>query len=320
MATAVACRCRRRGRRRRRRRQLRGDDAGGSVSGIFVGADLVRPPVLPIALMTQEEWVFVPTWFPVHRLLLLPRRLTFGPPCSHMAGVFPCLVTRRQPKGERLRGAGETMARLGEVPSANAIARCIRASACTLLTVAAASAALFGSLRRLDVARTLCAPSGHAASTPLSAPKTSLSQDEKFFTDVTEADPALVTYEQQQEDVALRGLLTDGSAFCALLHRAGGRGAGRAGIDQALVAEADGARSTESTTHLPLSVTTFNTIEAVALVDALCFGTEAAAGPRQVQDSRARQRAGASLGLTSARCRQTPRSCRSAVRGSVTEK
>jgi hypothetical protein len=96
-------------------------------------------------------------------------------------------------------------------------------------------------------------------STPLSAPKSSFGQDTKYFTDVTEADPALVAYEQKQGNVALRALLTDGSAFCALLKRGGG-------IDTALVAEAVGAKSTESQTHLPLSVTTFNTIEAVALL------------------------------------------------------
>jgi hypothetical protein len=53
--------------------------------------------------------------------------------------------------------------------------------------------------------------------------------------------------------------LTDGSAFCALL-------AHQTGLDQALVEEATGARSTESQTHLPLSVTTFNTVESVALL------------------------------------------------------
>ena len=41
----------------------------------------------------------------------------------------------------------------------------------------------------------------------LSAPKTSFAQDTKFFTDVTEADPALVTYEQKQGNVALQALL-----------------------------------------------------------------------------------------------------------------
>jgi hypothetical protein len=69
----------------------------------------------------------------------------------------------------------------------------------------------------------------------------------------------LAAYAQKKGDVALRGLLVDGSAFCVLLERGGG-------IDEALVAEADGVRSTESKTNLPLSVTTFNTIEAVALL------------------------------------------------------
>lgn len=97
------------------------------------------------------------------------------------------------------------------------------------------------------------------ASKPLSPPKTSYAQDTKYFTDVAEADPALVAYQHKQGNVALRALLTDGSAFCALLKRSGQ-------IDEALVAEADGARSTEAQTKLPLSVTTFNTIEAVALL------------------------------------------------------
>jgi hypothetical protein len=100
------------------------------------------------------------------------------------------------------------------------------------------------------------------SSAPLKAPKTTTAQDTKFFTDVAEADPALASYEQKQENVALRALLTDGSAFCALLKRGGG-------LDTALVDEATGARGTESQTHLPLSVTTFNTIESVALL-ALC--------------------------------------------------
>jgi hypothetical protein len=110
-------------------------------------------------------------------------------------------------------------------------------------------------------------PSGSTPSTALSPPKTSFAQDTKYFTYVTEADPELVTYEKQQGNVALRALLTDGSAFCALLRRGGG-------IDAALVAEADGARSTESVTKLPLSVTTFNTIESVALLT-LCPSEQA---------------------------------------------
>ena len=54
---------------------------------------------------------------------------------------------------------------------------------------------------------------------PLKAPHTSIAQDGQFFTDVTEADPSLETYERQQGNVALRALLTDGSAFCSLLQR-----------------------------------------------------------------------------------------------------
>lgn len=96
-------------------------------------------------------------------------------------------------------------------------------------------------------------------STKLSVPKTSRAQDTKYFSDVTLADPTLATYARKNGNVALRALLTDGTAFCVLLKRGGG-------IDQALVAEADGVRSTESQTRLPLSVTTFNTIEAVALL------------------------------------------------------
>jgi hypothetical protein len=106
------------------------------------------------------------------------------------------------------------------------------------------------------------APTSSTASAPLRAPRTTDAQDTRFFTDVAEADGALASYQQKRGNVALRALLTDGTAFCALLTRAGG-------LDAALVEEATGARSTESQTHLPLSVTTFNTIESVALL-ALC--------------------------------------------------
>ncbi len=108
-------------------------------------------------------------------------------------------------------------------------------------------------------ASTPAALTSSRSSTPLTAPRTSYAQDTKFFTGVAEADPALAAYEQKQGNVALRALLTDGSAFCALLKRGGG-------LDDALVEEATGARGTESQTHLPLSVTTFNTIEGVALL------------------------------------------------------
>ena len=103
------------------------------------------------------------------------------------------------------------------------------------------------------------AASSPQMSSPLRAPKTSNAQDTTYFTDVAEADPALASYEQNQENVALRALLTDGSAFCALLQRA-------RNLNDALVEEASGARSTEAQTHLPLSVTTFNTIESVSLL------------------------------------------------------
>jgi hypothetical protein len=98
-----------------------------------------------------------------------------------------------------------------------------------------------------------------SSSAPLSAPKTSVAQDGEFLTKVTEADSALATYEQKRGKVALRALLTDGSAFCAFLQRG-------TGIDNALAAVAIGARGEEARTHLPLSVTTFNSIEAVALL------------------------------------------------------
>jgi hypothetical protein len=97
------------------------------------------------------------------------------------------------------------------------------------------------------------------SSSPLRAPKTSNAQDTTYFTDLADADAALASYEQKQENVALRALLTDGSAFCALLQRA-------RNLNDALVEEASGARSTEAQTHLPLSVTTFNTIESVSLL------------------------------------------------------
>lgn len=134
------------------------------------------------------------------------------------------------------------------------------ASACVLLAMALGGAACGRADPAGSVASTTSTqPSKPTSSVPLSAPRTSFAQDGQYFTDVTEADPALATYEQQQGNVALRALLTDGSAFCALLQRGGG-------IDEALVDEAVGARSEESQTHLPLSVTTFNAIEAVALL------------------------------------------------------
>ena len=100
----------------------------------------------------------------------------------------------------------------------------------------------------------------------LVAPRTSPVQDARYLTDVAQADSDLASYVQQDGNVALRAMLTDGSAFCAFLHRGGG-------IDNALVDVALGAHSVESQTHLPASVHTFNTLESVALID-LCPGEQ----------------------------------------------
>jgi len=106
------------------------------------------------------------------------------------------------------------------------------------------------------------APEGPTRPVGLSAPKTSPAQDTEYLAEVARADPALATYMQQQGNVALRAVLTDGTAFCAFLQR--GRG-----IDGAMVDVAIGAGSVETQTQLPSTVTTFNTMEAVALLE-LC--------------------------------------------------
>ena len=105
------------------------------------------------------------------------------------------------------------------------------------------------------------APGGHTG-VPLRAPRTTPVQDAAYLTNVAQADSDLATYTQQEGNVALRAMLTDGSAFCAFLLR-------DQGLDAALVDLADGARSVESQTHLPTSVRTFNTLESVAMID-LC--------------------------------------------------
>lgn len=105
-----------------------------------------------------------------------------------------------------------------------------------------------------------------ASSGGLSAPRTSVADDGRFLADVTEADPSLVSYEQKGGSVATRTLLTDGSAFCAFLSR-------DRSLDAAMLSLAVGARQVESQTHLPLSVTTFNAVDAVALLT-LCPSLE----------------------------------------------
>jgi hypothetical protein len=94
---------------------------------------------------------------------------------------------------------------------------------------------------------------------PLAAPKASVAQDAQYLSEVTEADPALVTYEKKSGNVALRSLLTDGSAFCAFLNR-------DRDMDSAMVSVVVGARQVESESHLPMTVTTFNAVDAVALL------------------------------------------------------
>ena len=96
----------------------------------------------------------------------------------------------------------------------------------------------------------------------LVAPRTSYAQDAEYFQDVAKVDPSLSSYVDSRQEVALQALLTDGSAFCAFLDRGGG-------VDSAMESVVIGARGVESATHLPTSVTTFNTIDAVALAD-LC--------------------------------------------------
>ena len=158
--------------------------------------------------------------------------------------------------------------------------RQVRASVCLVVVVAFG----FGACSRTDPASSAsvtASPKPSSSSVPpppgpLKAPETSVEQDGQFFTDVTEADPALVTYEQQHGNVALRALLTDGSAFCSLLQRGGG-------IDNALLALAVGARSDESETNLPLSVTTFNTIESVALLTLCPANLKRLPGPDQIK-------------------------------------
>jgi len=101
--------------------------------------------------------------------------------------------------------------------------------------------------------------------TPISS-KSSATNDALFLSDVTEIDPVLMTYEKKFGDVALRSLLTDGSAFCAFLDR-------DRDLDTAMVSVAVGARHVESQSHLPMTVTTFNAVDSVALLT-LCPSLE----------------------------------------------
>lgn len=123
----------------------------------------------------------------------------------------------------------------------------------------------------------------------LTGPKTTPLEDTRYLADVAKADPALATYVDQRGNVALRALLTDGSAFCAFLHSG-------QGLDEAIYDVALGARSVESQTHLPASVANYNTIEALALLN-LC-PSEQALVPTSVRDRI--HRLGQALGPSSA--------------------
>ncbi len=94
---------------------------------------------------------------------------------------------------------------------------------------------------------------------PLVAPQTTSTQDALYFQDLARVDPSLATYVDREQGVALKALITDGSAFCAFLRRGGG-------IDNAMESVVIGANGVESQTHLPSSITTWNAIDAVALV------------------------------------------------------
>ncbi len=128
-----------------------------------------------------------------------------------------------------------------------------------LVTLAAGSVAWGG------MAQAATTTTGHATG-PLRAPRTTPVEDATYLTDVAKADSDLATYVQQDGNVALRAMLTDGAAFCAFLRRGGG-------IDTALEDVAVGAHTVQSQTHLPASVHTFNTLESVAMID-LCPGEQ----------------------------------------------
>jgi hypothetical protein len=118
---------------------------------------------------------------------------------------------------------------------------------------------------------TTATPTNSAAPSSTSPTKASVARDALFLSDVTEVDPALMTYEKETGNVALRSLLTDGSAFCAFLNR-------DKDIDTAMVSVVVGARHVESQTHLPLTVTTFNAVDSVALLT-LCPSLQSAVPP-----------------------------------------
>jgi hypothetical protein len=133
------------------------------------------------------------------------------------------------------------------------LAATIAVTACGSSTPAAAP-----TTRRAAAPTTAAAPPT-TASGPLVGPETTPVQDGAYFSDLARIDPDLATYVNSNGNVALQALLTDGSAFCAFLRRGGG-------IDNAMTSLVIGAKSVQSQTHLPASVTTFNAIDATSLV------------------------------------------------------
>ncbi len=101
----------------------------------------------------------------------------------------------------------------------------------------------------------------------LQAPKTTPTEDAAYFRDLATVDQSLSKYVGSEQGVALQALLTDGAAFCAFSLNQGG------GIDNAMESVVIGANSVEPKTHLPRSITTFNAIDAAALI-ALCPGEQ----------------------------------------------
>jgi hypothetical protein len=125
----------------------------------------------------------------------------------------------------------------------------------------------------------LTVPNVATSSTTTSPPAASVVQDSQYLSEVTEADPSLAAYEKKSGNVALRSLLTDGSAFCSFLRR-------DRDMDTAMVSVVVGARQVETESHLPMTVTTFNAVDAVALLT-LCPSLQSVVPKRDLVKIRA---------------------------------
>jgi hypothetical protein len=143
-----------------------------------------------------------------------------------------------------------------------------RPSTLLCLTVAAVGLIVGGCSSSKPTAASMPATSAPPATVDgrLRAPKTTPTQDDAYFRDLATVDQSLSTYVGSEQGVALQALLTDGAALCAFLSRGGG-------LDDAMESVVIGANSVEGQTHLPRSITTFNAIDAAALI-ALCPGEQ----------------------------------------------